>query len=428
MIVQIDFLKAGNQSLLNTVEAYITNGFYVHLVSSNPANNPICYQYDELPKSIREGLSIYRFKTVASMIRKKSNAAPRQSYNFKERDSTAVIKFLKRRYNLDQLITIISFVIGGLPIIKEIIRKNSIDYIYGYEIYGAILGYILKKYILKSALYIKRFQGTYLFPYLDKRDIFFRLPAHYIAIKCNSDLIVMTNDGTRGNEVIRKLNPNSNYLFLMNGISKDIEKIDIPDRSAIFNRYNRNSASYKFVLLASSRIVNWKRIDRCIDIMNIIVNKMHIEDILLIIAGDGDELDLIEGYANKYRIINNVIFTGSVDHKYLNSLFNIADLILSLYDVSNLSNTVIEALICGKPVLTIDDGSTNYLLKHKYNSILLKLDRMFIQNAAAEIENLYNSPNELNRLKTNAIISSKKILSWESRMRIEIDNVLKLKA
>jgi glycosyltransferase involved in cell wall biosynthesis len=427
LIVQVDFLKAGNQTLLNTIEGYIANGFYIHLLTANQANNPEYYQFCELPKLVRENLSIYRFKTTASKIRKSFYPFIAHSKNDIRRNSGEVINFVQKRYNWEQYLTIVSFISGGMPILKNIIRKFKIDYIYGYEIYGIILGYLLHKFYLKDAVFIKRFQGTYLFPFLEKWDISFRLPAHYIAIKCKADLTVMANDGTRGDEVINRLNPSSRYLFLMNGVSSDIERMDNIDKKAILSQYVIGGINYRIVLLSSSRIVNWKRVDRCIDIMNFLINDEKIKDILLIIIGDGEEQKAMKQKAERYKINGNIVFTGWIDHNLLNSMFNIADLVLSLYDISNLSNTIIEALICGKPVLTIDDGSTKYLLKNNYNSILVKLDDDLIRNAACEILKVYNSVDILNDLKNNAFISSQNILSWEDRMKTEINSVLKLK-
>jgi glycosyltransferase involved in cell wall biosynthesis len=427
VIVQVDFLKAGNQTLLNTIEGYIANGFYVHLLTANQANNPEYYQFYELPKHVRESLSIYRFKTTASKIRKSFYLSIVRSENDIRRKSGEVINFVQKRYNWEQYLTIVSFVSGGMPILKKIICKVKIDYIYGYEIYGIILGYLLQKCYLKDAIFIKRFQGTYLFPFLEKWDISFRLPAHYIAIKCKADLTVMANDGTRGDKVIERLNPCSRYLFLMNGVSSDIVRMDNIDKKAILNQYVVGEINYRMVLLSSSRIVNWKRVDRCIDIMNILINEEKIRDILLVIIGDGEEKEAMKQRVERYEISENVVFTGWIDHNLLNCMFNIADLVLSLYDISNLSNTIIEALICGKPVLTIDDGSTKEILKNNYNSILVKLDNDLIRNAAYEIKKVHDSIDILNALKTSAFFSSRNILSWKDRMRTEIDSVLKIK-
>jgi len=427
VIVQVDFLKAGNQTLLNTIEGYIANGFYVHLVTANQANNPEYYQFYELPEHVKESLSIYRFKTTASKIRKIFRPQKKCSKGDLHRKSDEVIKFVKKKYNWQQYFTILSFISGGMKTLIKIVNEVKIDYIYGYEIYGVILGKILHKYYLKNAILIKRFQGTYLFPYLNKWDIAFRLPAHFIAIKCKADLTIMANDGTRGDKVIEKLNPCSKYLFLKNGVSSNIIRMDSISKNEILINYLDEVINYKIILVSSSRIVDWKRLDRCIDIMNLLVKKKNIKDILLIIVGDGEEQLEMKKRAKMYGIEKNIVFTGWINHHDLNNIFNIADIVLSLFDISNLSNTIIEALICGKPILTIDDGSTKELLINYYNSILVKLDDELITNSAKEIEILYNSADILNKLKNNALLSSKNILSWENRMKIEISNVLKLR-
>ena len=108
----------------------------------------------------------------------------------------------------------ISFVGGGLKPAMEIMNNNDIDVVYGYELYGAILANIIHKRFPQKT-FVTRFQGTYLYPYLNDKMLRFHMPAQYHSLKIKSDLIIMTNDGTRGDIACAKLNPSTNSLFLI---------------------------------------------------------------------------------------------------------------------------------------------------------------------------------------------------------------------
>ena len=53
-----------------------------------------------------------------------------------------------------------------------------------------------------------------------------------------------------------------------------------------------------------------------------------------------------------------------------------SDAFLSFYDLSNVGNPLLEAMMCKKPIITLDNGDTGKIIKNKINGILLSVDEI----------------------------------------------------
>ena len=56
---------------------------------------------------------------------------------------------------------------------------------------------------------VTRFQGTVMHPALDDRLLYYRRYEEALALKTPADLVIMTDDGTQGDDVLARLNPAS---------------------------------------------------------------------------------------------------------------------------------------------------------------------------------------------------------------------------
>ena len=115
-------------------------------------------------------------------------------------------------------------------------------------------------------------------------------------------------------------------------------------------------------------------------------------------------------------------FVGGVPRDELAGYYRTADLLLSLYDYSNLANPVIESMLLGCPPFALDVGGTSHLVHDGLNGVLLpEGDPVRI---AGVVGSWLAKPAELRRLGNEAAAwASENLWSWGERMSAEIDRL-----
>lgn len=300
-------------------------------------------------------------------------------------------------------------------------RKEKIDVLYGYEICGVPVAKFLSKVLKKPV--ISRFQGTILAPWIGKKFWKVRLWQHILALKMPVNLLIMTNDGTQGDKVLSRLNVDMEKVkFWINGIDKDTYTYISNFDKEKFKKKLGIKKNTK-ILLMVSRLENWKRVDRMIKAMPEITKKY--QNIKLLIIGDGSEIKNLENLTKRLMIENYIRFLGALSHKELKNYYNLADIFISLYDLSNVGNPLFEAMSCGKCIITIDVGDTNKFIFNSKNGILLKKEE--VDKLPEIIINLLKNDEYREKLGKNAReFAEKNFWTWEERMEAEIKEVEKL--
>jgi len=430
IISQLDMQKAGNQVLFQTIQGYVVAGYRVILLTSNPVSDPNRADYDKLLGQFMTKVSIHRFVPLFRPLAKVVFQSRRLLLKHRSicqrtpvTDLTSTVPFVTSgAKSFLGLLSWLSFILGGLLKAISLARQHKVKVVYGYEIYGAPVAWIVAR-LFKIPL-ITRFQGTIAFPELERGGAWLRIPHHLLALKIPADLIIMGNDGTRGKEVLRKLGvPEQRIRFWINGVRKDIY---IPqfDKRLLLDRLGLNHDADAKIILAMSRLANWKRVDRAIRVMPQVIQK--ISNAFLVIVGDGPERGNLENLARRLGIATHVIFVGPVSHDEVKHFFNGCDLFLSLYDHSNLCNPVLEALTCGKCIITINDGSTKDLLENGYNAVLINKSTLE-RELPKTIVSLLCDRRKRQRIAENAWKYAKEHLqSWEDRRMKEVKEVEEL--
>ncbi|MDD3106306.1 MAG: glycosyltransferase family 4 protein [Bacilli bacterium] len=307
---------------------------------------------------------------------------------------------------------------------KKIINntKGDLIVVYAYEVHAVKAGkYISKKYNLPL---VTRFQGTVLSNMKNNFINRIRKYPHFSALKTHAELVIMTNDGTFGKDTLINLgNTSKNILFLRNGvdIGRDYIKNSLEEKK-IRNLYSINDDD--IILMTVSRLVNWKRIDRAIDIIERLV-QLERNNIKLLIVGDGDEKSNLISIVKQKKLTNNIIFVGSIPHNKIQLYIATTDIFLSLYEISNLGNPLFEAMMIGKPIITINVGATATIIKNNLNGILL--EDFDVTVAVNQIQLLLEDNTRMEFLGHQAnLFARKNFLSWTDRMEIEVDAVEKI--
>ncbi|MFZ5974872.1 MAG: glycosyltransferase family 4 protein [Bacillota bacterium] len=265
---------------------------------------------------------------------------------------------------------------------------------------------------------ITRFQGTILKDFKDTRLQRIRKFNHYKALELKSDMIIMTDDGTEGDKVLQRLgNKTEKIFFWKNGQDIPLNESFFDTRNAVRDQLEISRTAP--VLLTVSRLQNWKRVDRAINAMPDVLKRFP--DCKLVIVGGGEEYENLKSLAEKTGVQDSVIFTGPVEQKDVWKYYSCADIFLSLYDLSNLGNPLMEAMRYGKAIITLNIGETYKVIENEVNGILLKQEPFDVSSA---IVRLLTDKKLKNMLGENAKEYAKRnFWSWEERMKAEVDAV-----
>lgn len=411
-ISDLDLSVTGNQTLMNVILGTLKNGFDVKLITSSPYSKDSEDKIESV-SNIYPSFQVIRFVPLFRRFNKFYSI-----FNRKISISNKIVTINKEvgyvPFTYYPSVSFLSFFFGGFVTLIRFCLKNKPIYICGYEPRGVLLGSIISK-VLKIKFYT-RYQGIILYQELKNPiRMFFKYPFYWLCLKLHADLIYMGNDGTKGDEVLKWFGVDMNRVrFRINGIDSNINYYNT-DRSDFLVNYGLNPNS-KFILV-TSRLQLWKRVDRIISALPEILNLFPF--IKLVVIGGGDDELRLKSLVNSLKIEDNVIFTGPLDHNEVDKFMNLAELFISCYDHSNLCNPVLEALKCGLPVVSINDGSTKSILINRFNSILIPNEEI-IKNLSDAIIEILSDENLRLSLSKNALeFANINILSWEDRMELE---------
>jgi glycosyltransferase involved in cell wall biosynthesis len=417
------------------LKGYAEAGHRVYFLNIRKKEN-----YDHLPYELHPNIILYRCQYIPNRLRpfwirlrnllhtleKLSNKFSIKTQSKAPSDSSLVCNpepknyipaspEFKVNYLLDK-ISWFMFQILGLYWGYRIVRREKINVIYGYEAYGAPIGWFLGK--LFGLPVITRYQGTFLKPVLDQKKGYL-YPELILAMKLPVNLVVMGNDGTKGDEVLKALGvEGSKILFIKNGVNKNLydPNFDIPS----FKSRLGLSQSAR-ILLTLSKLAYWKRVDKAIKALPEVLSKF--KNIVLIIVGDGSERANLERLSEYLGVKSHIRFIGAMPHNEVKDYLHAADIFLSLYDLSNLGNPLLEAMVCGKCIVTLADDSIDGLIEHGKTGMLVKPSRITEYLPKAIIKLLQDD--QLRVSYGNAVrdFAQANLQSWNERMALEVTAV-----
>lgn len=374
----------GAQSLYQTLVGYAGNGWQVHFLTGNKSRDSV---YD-----IHPNIRIYRF------------------------DLPVIKSFYSRRVlsHLAKNLWWLVFQIVALVYGMILAHREKIDLFYGYDTLGVPCGWLLAKIYRKS--FISRFQGTTIGYFKHQRLWRLKYWDQILALKIPSDLLIMTNDGQEEDKLLKSLGVDmSRVKFWMNGINKDFSLPAGFDPQA-FKR-NLGLASDEKVVLTVNRLHKWKRIDRIIRAMPVILEREP--RARLVIAGAGEEYERLVALAAELKITEKIVFAGSVAHEEVPKYLALADVFVSCNDSANIGNPLLEAMIAGKCIVTLNNGSTGELIKNNVTGMLIEMDQL--ETMGPVIADLLGNEQKRAALGHQAqAFAQKHLWTWQERMEAEL--------
>ena len=304
----------------------------------------------------------------------------------------------------------------------RVLARERVDVLYAYEVHGALAARKLRRrWTLPT---VARFQGTVMHPTLDSPLARLRKYEEVLALRLPADLYIMTDDGTRGDDVLARLNPDAlpKLRFWRNGLDLQRLQPGTADERAEHRRALDLPAG-AFVLLTASRLAAWKRVDRAVAALPSIA--CEVPNALLLIVGDGEERERLERQARDLGVVDHVRFAGAVAQHEVARHMQAADVFLAPADLSNVGNPLLEAMSCGLAIVTVDAGDTGALVRDGETGRLLPSgDPPGIARAVIE---LAQDASLRQRLAEGARRSAEaNFWTWDARLAAEIDEVERL--
>lgn len=405
----IDFKKKSIQIISKTPEAYCKSGWDVYYIVARDNSRYSNYFYEDILNP--EGVNIERFNYPLTILR----------------DSIYFHFFRTILSKISSYIVIFKLFFRGLRIVKKI----NIDVIYGYEIQGVLAGQLLRFFLFfkyyKLFPFVTRFQGTILKDLFDQKKyikILLNID-HFLALYLPSSLCIMTDDGTKGDELLNKIYSFncSNYRFWINGV----DSLYVDDASIREFKDTIEITDGQFILLSVSRLERWKRVDRIIRVADILVNKYCFYNFRLFVVGGGNEKSILSNLIFEYNLNEFVFLTGPINYECVKYYYHIADIFISTNDISNVGNPLLEAIRTNKIIFTLNTGNTSRWISHGINGFIYDIQDNFLERMAMDIVKCLTDPViRQNVIRNVRITEREKLWTWEERMNAEICEVNKL--
>ena len=301
-------------------------------------------------------------------------------------------------------------------------QAGGVDLVYGHETLGVLAGRVAADAL--GVPLVTRFQGTEISQFLDDPKRLFSYKMRVEALRTPADLVVMANDGTQGDKVLDLVGvPRERCRFWMNGVVK--EDVYRPNVDAAALRRKLGIADGDLFVLHTGRIFRWKRIDRHLRVIERAARGFP--RFKAVFIGDGPERRAVEALAASLHLEGRVLFLGALPHSEVMDYLNACDVYVSFYDLSNLSNSLIESCVCRKCVVTTAIGGTTDLLTDGASAVVVP-QHDDDEAIAQGLLRVLRDPAERARLAEGAQRRGEQLKTWEERMRMETDEVERLLA
>ena len=305
---------------------------------------------------------------------------------------------------------------------ERILRQEQVDLLYAYEVHGALAVRLLQRSWRLPT--VGRYQGTVMFPALGNPVERFKKYEEVLALRLPADLYIMTDDGTRGDDVFAAINPEGvdRLRFWRNGLDLDRLRPAGPlERNSSRRSFGIPDAA--FVMMTASRLVAWKKVERAIEALPRVLRS--IPTALLLVVGDGQERARLEALARERRLEGHVVFVGSVPQEEVMRYMHASDLFLAVADLTNVGNPLLEAMTCGMPIVAVDGGDTRDLIWDGETGVLLPSgDPAGIADAVVR---LAEDVSLRMRLGQHArALAEERFWTWEERLEAELNEVERL--
>lgn len=304
------------------------------------------------------------------------------------------------------------FKIKILSKVKCLINKINPDFIYAQ---GSMPAFYASLANIGTRIPLaKRLYGTFLVEKLGNNffSALIKYPYELIALNTPARFLLITNDGTKGDEVYRKfcyIKKSLPLFFWENGVDK---------KSAKIGQGKITSSNGQLDLVFPARYDRWKRQDRIL----LFASKLKAQGLRINVTFCGHIYDKkyfeeLRCYAQDLDLEDDTRFLGPVPPTQLTNLIIQSDLVPFFYDFSNYGNVFIECSLLGALTVVLNDGSTDCFSKRDKVNILVKDE----DDAVKQILHYIENASEISKIKKKCMdMAQQHYMSWNDRSLREI--------
>ncbi len=303
-------------------------------------------------------------------------------------------------------------------------KDVSPDILYGVEIHGVLAVRLLRivcRYRRKP--FVSRFFGTILSDFASGYSLrqAVRYGEHVLALRTRADLCVMTDDGTRGDRVLACLAPAvQNVRFWTNGV----DLLRLTKEQCAERRQCMGISASTILIVSICRLERWKRVDRSLRIIALLRRLLSDRDLSYIVIGDGTERADLESLAGSLSISSIVHFLGATPNDVAKDYLNIADVFLSMNDLSNVGNPLLEAVRAHKVIVTLDNGDTGRWITHRESGLIYRPDEDVPERASVDLAGLFQDSHLRERIERGIeAVEETRLWTWDERLRAEVEAI-----
>jgi len=298
----------------------------------------------------------------------------------------------KKNLQYQSIKDLIYYSCGAYFYAKKLFKKNQYDLIHAW--FGIPCGFIA---MLLGKPYLVSLRGSDVpfhnprFEILDK--FFFKHLSKIIWRKAR--VVIANSEGLK--KLAQKTAPNQKIEIIYNGI-------DTKEFKPIKNK--KGSKALKIICVA--RFTKIKGIDYLLQALGKLRNK----NIVLTLIGDGKEKENLKELAKDLKIEKKVKFLGSVPHQKITKCYQENDIFALSSLNEGMSNTVLEAMACGLPIITTNVGGSKELINK--NGFIIKRGS---SNALRDALNNYLKNPELIKLHGTKSRQFAEKMNWNNVVR-----------
>lgn len=297
--------------------------------------------------------------------------------NWLKKTTKMCLKFIKPISNHLSIIFTLNTIINNIIIYRKCM-SNKIDFDILHERYGlySIAGVLASKK-LKIPLVLE--VNAPLIEEQKLHNVNLGLVKRWLAkhtskicFKWSSSIFVVSNELKR--HLITKWNIDSKKIYVLPNAA-DVESFRRKfDKDYLKTKYKVCSEKSSVVIFIGSMKV-WHGVDLLVDSFKIVLKE--VPNAILMLVGDGDIKDDIEGKIKEYNIGKSVIMTGNIPHESIKEVLSIADVAVTPYP--NLKTgfyfspiKLFEYMAAGKAIVASDLGQISEVIKNNQTGILVE--------------------------------------------------------